>query len=101
MDIFLLLLSRGWCVNQFYFIFSLYFSFFFNFSGCNFKISFSFSWVATLGIRRYITPSNQQFQYHWIHRNMVPMLGEHITLVVGRLDPKESHEIAAMASQNL
>ena len=48
MDIFLLLPCCGWCVNQFYFIFYC-FSLFFNFSGCNYK--FSFSWVASLGIR--------------------------------------------------
>ena len=54
MDIFLLLPSCGWCVNQFYSLFYFYFisfSFLFNFSGCNYKISFSFSWVASLGIR--------------------------------------------------
>ena len=51
MDIFLLLPSCGWCVNQFSFIFSFSFSFFSHFSGCIFKISYSFSWVASLGIR--------------------------------------------------
>ena len=51
MDIFLLLPSCGWCVNSFYFIFLFSFSFFFSFSRCGFKISFSFSWVASLGIR--------------------------------------------------
>ena len=51
MDIFLLLPSCGWCVNQFYFILYSYFSFFFNFSGCNFKFYFYFSWVDSLGIR--------------------------------------------------
>ena len=51
MDIFLLLPSCGWCVNQSYFIFSFLFFFLFQFSGCNLKISFSFSWVASLGIR--------------------------------------------------
>ena len=66
MDIFLLLPSRGWCVNQFSFIFYFSLSFFFNFSGCTYKFSFSFSWVATLGIRVILAPSNQQFQYHWI-----------------------------------
>ena len=49
MDIFLLLPSCGWCVNHVLSYFSSYFSFFFNFSGCNFN--FSFSWVASLGIR--------------------------------------------------
>ena len=48
MDIFLLLPCCGWCVNHFFLIFS---SFFFCFSGCNFKFSYSFSWVASLGIR--------------------------------------------------
>ena len=51
MDIFLLLPSCGWCVNQFHFIFLFCFSSIFNFSFCGFKISFSFSWVASLGIR--------------------------------------------------
>ena len=51
MDIFLLPPSCGWCVNQFYFILYFYFSFFFNFSGCSFEISFSVSWVASLGTR--------------------------------------------------
>ena len=49
MDIFLLLpLQVGVLIN---FISYFYFSFLFNFSGCDFKISFSLSWVATLGIR--------------------------------------------------
>ena len=51
MDIFLLLPSCGWCVNPFYFIFLFSFSLVFNFSGCGFRISFSFSWVASLHIR--------------------------------------------------
>ena len=51
MDIFLLLPSCGWCVNQFYFIF--FFFFLFQFFGCDFKISFSFSWVAIEVLRLY------------------------------------------------
>ena len=51
MDIFLLLPSCGWCVNHVLSYFYSYFSFFFNFSGCNIKFPFSFSWVASLGIR--------------------------------------------------
>ena len=50
-NIFLLLPSCGWCVNHFLSYFYSSFSFFFNFSGCNFKFSLSFSWVASLGIR--------------------------------------------------
>ena len=77
MDIFLLLPSRGWCVNHFLSYFYSSFSSFFNSSGCNFKFSFSFSFsrVASLGIRVILPPSNQQFQYHWVHSRMVPMLG--------------------------
>ena len=77
MDIFLLLPSCGWCVNQTHFIF--YFSFFFNFSGCNFKISFSFSWVASLGIRVILPLVINNFTIIWVYSRMVPMLGEHIT----------------------
>ena len=51
MDIFLLLPSCGWCVNSFYFIFLFSFSLFSSFAGCGFKISFSFSWVASHRIR--------------------------------------------------
>ena len=52
MDIFLLLLpSCGWCVNQFHFLF-LFLSFFlFNFFWLHFKSSFSFPYVASLGIK--------------------------------------------------
>ena len=51
MDIFLLLPSCGWCVNHFlsYFYFSV--ALFFNFTACDFKFLFSFSWVASLCIR--------------------------------------------------
>ena len=48
MDMSMLLPSCGWCVNQFYFIILFLF---FKFSGCGYKISFSFSWVASLIIR--------------------------------------------------
>ena len=70
MDIFLLLPSCGWCVNQFYFIILLSFPLFFNFSGCGFKISFSFSWVASLGIRVILplvinTPSGPKYLLHF------------------------------------
>ena len=52
MDIFLLLASCGWCVNSFLFhIFLFNFIIFSLFFGFGFKISFSFSWVASLGIR--------------------------------------------------
>ena len=50
MYIFLLLPSCGWSVNHFLSYFYSSFSIFFNFSGCNFEIPFSFSCVASLGI---------------------------------------------------
>ena len=79
MDIFLLLPSCGWCVNHFlpYFYSSL--SFFSIFSGCNLKFSFSFSWVASFGVRVILPLVINNFLYHWVHSRMVPMLGEHIT----------------------
>ena len=51
MDTFLLLPSCGWGVNSFYFIFLFSFSMFSKFSGCGFKISFTFSWVASHHIK--------------------------------------------------
>ena len=51
MDIILLLPSCGWCVNHVLSYFYSSFSSFFNFSDYNFQFSFSFSWVASLGIR--------------------------------------------------
>ena len=43
MDIFLLLTSCGWCVNDILCYFYSSFSFFFNFFGCNFNFKFPFS----------------------------------------------------------
>ena len=68
MDIFLLLPSCGWCVSHVLSYFYSSFSFFFNFSGCNFKFYYGD-----------ITSCNQQFEYHWVHSGIVPMLAENIT----------------------
>ena len=90
MDNFMLLPSCGWCVNHFWFdIFWIFFlSIIILF---NIQIFFFLSSVASFGISGGISSCNYYLAYHWGYTRVIQMFGEHVTYVVDRLDPIESH----------